>query len=82
MHKKEKNLFFTKNGSTGLKIGKFLKHLSFSRTRERKSPIRRKGLFRAFKTSLESQLHASEKLYARDRIVVIKHILLVCHVVK
>jgi hypothetical protein len=37
MHKKEKNLFFTKNGSTGLKIGKFWKRLSFSRTRERKT---------------------------------------------
>ena len=63
-------------------MGKFQKHLILSRTRERKSPIRRKGLFRAFKTSSEFQLHASEELYASDRIIVEQFVLLMRHVVE
>lgn len=63
-------------------MGKFRKHLVFSRTRERKSPIRRKGLFRLFETCSESQLHASEELYACDGIIVVKLVFLVRHIVE
>ena len=65
-----------------LKIGKFLKHLIFSRTRERKSPFLMKRLFEAFKTFSEFQLYTSKKLYARDRIVVKQLVFLVCHIVE
>ena len=65
-----------------LKIGNFLKHLIISRTRERKSPIDKKGLFKAFKTFSESQFHTSKELDARDGIIVEKHIFLASHIIQ
>jgi hypothetical protein len=52
-HKKKlKNLFQGKNGSTGLKTANFCKHGFLRARRKKKSPIDKKGLFRAFKLFL------------------------------
>ena len=63
-------------------MGKFSKLLVASRTQERKSPFGKKGLFRLIGRFSESQLHACEELYARDRIVVIQLVLLIGHIVQ
>ena len=64
-----------------LKIGNFLKHLIISRTRERKSPIHRKGLFKAFKTLSEFQLHAGKELDAGNGIIIVKLVFLVRQII-
>ena len=82
MHKKVEKFVFRPKRLYKAKNGQISKTPFFSRTRERKSPIHRKGLFRPSETSLESQLHASEELYARDRIIIVQLVLLVGHIIE
>ena len=70
------------NASTGLKTANFRKMVFSSRTREYKSPIHRKGLFVAFKTFSESQLHTGIKLYARDGVIIVQLVLLTKYIVQ
>ena len=75
-------MFFAKNGSIRLKIGKFSKH-PFSRLRrKKKNPIGLKGLFVALAAFSESQLHARKKLNARNWVIVIKLVFLASHIIK
>ena len=75
------NLFFRKNRSMRLKMGKFSKHPKSYAQENEKSPIDEKGLFKAFKAFSEFQLYTRKELYARDGIIVIHLIFLASHIV-
>ena len=56
--------------------------MDFCSRAKRKSPIRREGLFKAFKAFSESQLHASKELDARNGIIVVQLVLLAGYVIQ
>jgi len=81
MVKKVEKFVFYPKWLYGAKNGQILETVEILGTQERKSPILRTGLFKAFKRFSKSQLHTSKKLDARHGVIVIKLVFLAGHIV-